>query len=381
MKEQPAICFFNEDAASVAVPAEPLKFRLGHRPALDGLRGIAVLLVMLFHIGLPIRGGFLGVDIFFVLSGFLITALLVQEFNESGTISLKRFYARRALRLLPLLFLVLLLRCGCAVLLASPQERVTALRYSLVVLGYAANWARILQWVSIDGPLGHCWSLSVEEQFYLLWPPILMVLLRCRLPRNRVGLLILGGIVASAVLRAILCRCHFSWVRMYLGLDTRADALLAGCLVGLLAASDLLPQSGRLLLLLRCAAGAGLVVIGWMCATSKLTDKYLYTWKFSLVAVAVAILIATLLMSPPRWVVRILESPLLAWPGRISYGLYLWHIPVLVLVASYLPPRPNYGLSPEAQLLIMVLSFAAALLSYYLVEKPFLRLKTASRGH
>src|SRR6516225_5035441 len=173
-------------------------FHLGYRRWLDGLRGLAILMVLAFHLGyLP--GGSLGVDVFFVLSGFLITTLLVEEWNRRGSISLKTFYLRRALRLLPA-FLTLLLLCTLAGLfLSSAQER-PARRQEVIVAGcYIANLPNLHH--TPMPILGHTWSLSVEEQFYLLWPLLLVLMLGLKLPRRRILLLVCGGILLSASLR------------------------------------------------------------------------------------------------------------------------------------------------------------------------------------
>jgi peptidoglycan/LPS O-acetylase OafA/YrhL len=151
------------DATKSTLPPDADGFRLGYRPALDGLRGVAALLVMSFHFQIPgWSGGFLGVDVFFVLSGFLITSLLLEEWQRSGTVCLRRFFLRRALRLFPALVLVLLVTAPFV-----------SYRWPLVALGYVANWALAFKFVTF-GPISHVWSLSVEEQFYLIWPIVFL---------------------------------------------------------------------------------------------------------------------------------------------------------------------------------------------------------------
>src|SRR5262245_60440887 len=189
---------------------------------------------MLYHSGvsrgaeLVLPGGFIGVDVFFVLSGYLITALLVVEWEQDGRISLPHFYARRALRLLPALSLLLLAYLAVGWWLTKGWQAL--LVNAGIVLFYAANWARAL---GRDLPiLGHTWSLSIEEQFYLLWPPIVVVLLRLGLTRRGLAAVALGGALLAAAARVALGLAGASFQRLYNGLDTRADALLVGCFLG-----------------------------------------------------------------------------------------------------------------------------------------------------
>src|SRR5262249_10444122 len=236
-------------------------FHLGYRPWLDGLRGLAILMVLAFHCRL-LPGGSLGVDIFFVLSGFLITSLLVEEWERRGTISFKHFYLRRALRLLPA-FLLTLLACAVAIWIWGSREELATLgRESLVAICYISNWPALHQ---VGMPhLGHTWSLSLEEQFYFLWPLLLWLMLWLRLPRRRLIAVLVAGIVACAVLRFTLYRLNCvpgpekaaNVLRLYMGLDTRADALLVGCVTGLLACWNWLPTSSRF----RANIGAASVV-------------------------------------------------------------------------------------------------------------------------
>ena len=209
-------------------------FRLGHRPALDGLRAIAVLVVMAHHgYVLGFRGGSIGVDIFFVLSGFLITSLLLEEWDRTEGISFGKFYLRRVLRLLPaLLLLLFFVEVYALGVLRGPRlwEMQKAI---LAVLFYASNWFSIARPDGL-GPLSHAWSLSIEEQFYLLWPPLLFLLLRSRLRMSLIAAVIVLLAGAAAVHRAFVWTGPESLWRIYNGLDTRIDELLAGC--GLAAA-------------------------------------------------------------------------------------------------------------------------------------------------
>jgi len=253
---------------------------------LDGVRGVAILTVLVYHLTWGIgrdpldgslfpRGGYLGVDIFFVLSGFLITTLLIQEWDRTGGISLRHFYARRALRLLPALALVLVAAAVVAVVAPAVgyessflAPETTEMRWSSigVVLLYAANWASIYPPSTgfTLGALGHTWSLAIEEQFYLVWPIALRFLLRRGLGRRQIAALAGMGILVSAFVRALVWQSTGSWIRAYVGSDVRADALLTGCAVGLLATAGLLPRSRRGRQALAGGAAIAAVGLGWI---------------------------------------------------------------------------------------------------------------------
>ena len=175
------------------------EFKPGYVPALDGIRGIAIICVMIMHSGFKLfKGGFIGVDIFFVLSGFLITYLLVREYDRHDEqVNLKAFYARRALRLGPALILMLIGNSLWGIFFFTPAESMSNLEDALIALFYMANWARAFE---IHAPrfLGHTWSLSIEEQFYILWPMIFLLLMRCIRSRALVAAVVLAGAIAAA---------------------------------------------------------------------------------------------------------------------------------------------------------------------------------------
>jgi peptidoglycan/LPS O-acetylase OafA/YrhL len=359
---------------------------LGYEPALDGLRALAVLCVMVGHTSLLgagadlsgadgtlgcLRGGFLGVDIFFVLSGFLITALLLNEQRQTGRISLKAFYGRRALRLLPALA-VLLGACGLCVAwrLGGGDFRLVR-RGILLALGCGVN---TYFWVTGThaGMLTHSWSLGLEEKFYFMWPAALCALLRWRIRRRWILLGVLAGIVASALLRAA-CWGSSTAVGPRLAISSlpaRADNLLIGVLLALLACWGGLPRSpaGRAALRVgACGALALLAGMVWSCGPGP--------GVYSLAGAAAALLVAGLVAGPPRLLRAALAAPPLAWVGRISYGLYLWHVPVFCLapLALFRPFGRGGPVILLAGALAFALSFGAAATSYYLVERPFLR--------
>lgn len=352
-------------------------------PALDGLRGWAVLAVLFYHLGPPwLRGGLLGVDVFFTLSGFLITAILLGEWEASGNIRFARFYARRALRLLPALVGML----AVARLLAphfapaAPVWQEASLRNAGAALFYAANWVRAFSpHPESLGPIAHTWSLSIEEQFYLLWPPLLAFLLARRsLRRRHLLLIVLAGILVSAGLRLVYWRAGFSMQRLYNGSDTHADGLLAGCLIALI---PIRAVSGRAAFWLRGAAlGAAVFVLAQffvLDGRSIAPSNYLaYNQAYLLTVLAVAVLLFALTRGVRLPVVSwALENRPLIWVGRLSYSLYLFHMLV------YMAPWPGWaaaavGVIPGAVVLAKLgLSLLLACASYYGVERPFLTLK------
>ena len=361
-------------ATPTQTPEPAPTFHLGYRRWLDGLRGVAILFVVALHLRL-LAGGNLGVDIFFVLSGFLITSLLVEEWQRSGAIDFKRFYLRRALRLVPA-FVVLLLVYVTLVLCTTPTEEWPARWLELAaVAGYVANWPHF-HGITISY-LGHTWSLSVEEQFYLIWPALLCLMLH-KLPRRRIVLIVVIGIVASAALRTLLHHQH-RWLgmarldimRLYTGLDTRADSLLAGCLASLLVHWNMLPNSSRFLKALTIGSLLGAALIGFCVLRRDLGSSQNYDGLFTLVALATALIIVRLLAAPAGLVSKILESAPLVGVGRISYGWYLFHMPVI----EWFPWDGLGWRHPLNTLLVAILSLVPALLSYYWIEQPFLRLK------
>jgi peptidoglycan/LPS O-acetylase OafA/YrhL len=263
-------------------------FTLGHRPELDGMRGISILLVLMLHLGFSfVRGGFLGVDIFFVLSGFLITSLLVQEANTRGTISLKKFYIRRVLRLGPAVAAFMLGTGIYALLFLNHEAARLTYQGILLTLSYVSNWVFAFNESVKVGPLGITWSLAIEEQFYLLWPLLLILLLKLRMRRRMISLLIVLAIVAIALHRKILMEGGARIERMYYATDTRADALLIGCLVALLLSWNMLPQSDLFRGLMKILAILGCLTILTLAVTTTSQDLFLYAGGFTVVSLSV----------------------------------------------------------------------------------------------
>jgi peptidoglycan/LPS O-acetylase OafA/YrhL len=341
---------------------------------------------MLFHIGYPwARGGFIGVDVFFVLSGFLITTLLWQEWEKNGFISLKKFYARRALRLLPALVLFLLIVGSLKLMFGAKGTSLYTMKAILASLFYVMNWAAALQWFDLEriSEIGHTWSLSTEEQFYMLWPILFLFLLRCKLNRKLMLMILAVGAAIPTALRYILWQEPNSSMRLYFGFDTRADGLLLGCLIGLAASWNLLPKSrlsqvASMTLAICAVVFLVYVSVGGPISRSFPTaNSFLYIGGgFTLVNLSIAVILVYLLAATPKSMMAVLEWDVLVWIGQLSYGLYLWHCPVFqgLFTIGFLQSAIDL-FSPDMQLNHFALAFTCAVLSYYFVEQPFLRIK------
>lgn len=349
--------------------------RLPYLPGLDGLRAIAVSVVLLYHAGAGFYGGFLGVETFFVISGFLITALLLADWRTNGRVGLAAFWARRARRLLPALFALL----GGTLLfaaLALPAEFAAMLDDTLAAIAYVMNWQLIWSGQSYFDPLArppllqHLWSLAVEEQFYLLWPLLFAAGMRWLRPR---GLLIatLAVAAASAVWMALLYQPDSDPSRVYYGTDTRATGLLLGAALAMVWAPGHVPAAGRRSVGL-VLDGAGLLALGALFASFIWLDEYqplLYQGGFAAIALATAVTIMAV-THPQARLGRLLGLAPLRWLGLRSYGIYLWHWPVFMVTRPYLDV-PLEGWTLFWLRLVIVLGLAE--LSYRLVELPVRR--------
>lgn len=323
-----------------------------YEPALDGLRAVAVLLVVLFH-AFPDRlpGGWMGVDIFFVLSGYLITTVLVLELRSSGNISFLNFYKRRSLRLIPASACVFGFQIVRAFL--SQHYRREIIYATLAGAFYFMNWNRAFDLFPQD-ILGHMWSLSMEEQFYLVWPAILSVIF-LRNPRSWIIVLI----VAVITWRAFVIFRGGSVERTYNGFDTHSDALLIGCLLSFL--SDTARYwLGR-------ARWISLAFFGIAFFAAPYDAPGMQLIGLTVVSIFAASMITG--ASTCNRFAGMLSLPPLLFTGRISYGWYLWHYPVLMI------GRFHGLVGVVSGLALITLSFCIATVSFFIVEKPFLRLK------
>jgi peptidoglycan/LPS O-acetylase OafA/YrhL len=321
--------------------------RLGYVPALDGLRGVAILGVLGVHL-FGLSGGFYGVDLFFVLSGFLITTLLLEEHDRTGRVSLRAFYIRRARRLMPALCAVLVLIAVVGPLYYSP-----ALLASIVASGlYAANIVRGFGTSDFLNatPAAHLWSLAQEEQFYVLWP-VALLSLRRRLTERRLMTLLAAGFVLLVLYRAGLAVAGAGWHRIYYAPDTHMDGLVLGCLVACARRRGLTTVPA----LAGCAAFA-LVVAAFALGAQTVP------WSVGgmpVVEIAAAALVLAALSPGP--VSLALSARPLVWIGALSYSLYLWQIPAMWLTGW----DDRWG--------ALALTAALTLVSYYVIERPFRR--------
>lgn len=342
--------------------------RLGYRPSLDGLRAFAVLVVMAHHAYVPFfSGGALGVDVFFVLSGFLITSILLEEWQRDSDISLRKFYLRRVLRLLPALvaFLLVIQLHSLAVFRGTRfwnTEKAIA-----AVLCYVANWVQAFELLNL-GNLSHTWSLSIEEQFYLLFPLLLLLLLRIKVRRSRLFAGFVVAIVLLALHRAFLWAGPLSEQRIYNGSDTRFDELLTGCAaaVGLAAGMFAHPRARTVL---RYALLPAILTLGFMTA-HPLRPELLYKFGWPAIEVSVASIILWLVLSAQSPLHKLLELPAAVWIGRVSYGLYLWHVPIIGRVGGW-----SRALGLLTVPVGFALTFSVAAVSYYCLELRFLKMK------
>jgi peptidoglycan/LPS O-acetylase OafA/YrhL len=352
--------------------------RLGYQPALDGLRAIAAGSVLLYHGGVSwSSGGFLGVDVFFVLSGFLITSLLVTEWQRTGGIAILKFYGRRLRRLLPALLLVLGAVLVYAVVLA-PTSQLHQLRGDFLgTLGYVTNWRLVFAHrgyfdaFAAPSPLTHTWSLGVEEQWYLIWPIVVVGLLRVTRRADR-------SIGIACATTGVLCIASTVWMaslytpgsdpsRVYYGTDTRAQELLAGALLAFLCVW-LGRYTVRRTAMREIVGVAGVAGFAWMLVLfATVDDRTTWLYQGGMLLFSFVIALVILAAVQPRGVVRAVLSPRpLRWLGTISYGLYLWHWPVYVVCT---PTRMGFG--GTALLVVrLALTVAIATASYYLVERP-----------
>jgi len=360
---------------------EPVKRSQRYMPGLDGLRAIAVLAVVAYHLEFTwAPGGLLGVGIFFTLSGYLITDILLSQLTRRGRIKLGAFWAARARRLLPALFLMLAVVVAWVTAFgpAQPQQFRDG---ALAAIFYVNNWQQILGDVSYfarfeaPGPLNHLWSLSVEEQFYILWPFLLaggakLIAEQAGTPaglRPRLALATLGLGLASVILMAVIFRPAIDPSRVYYGTDTRASELLFGAALAMVWPSRRLSR--------RIAPGArnaldaagvvGLLVIALMVWRTTELSPFLYRGGFLLLSLATVLVLAPL-AHPACRLGRVVGCRPLRWVGVRSYGIYLWHAPVIVLTN----PSPEPGPDPLRALLQVAAILAISALSWKYVEEP-----------
>jgi peptidoglycan/LPS O-acetylase OafA/YrhL len=348
--------------------------RLPYLPGLDGLRALAVIAVLLYHGDVRwAAGGFLGVEVFFVISGYLITALLLAEWRACGRIDLLAFWARRARRLLPGTFLLILTVLVFAVIWL-PGEVANLRGVAAAAIAEVANWYLIISKQSYFQTMGrpsllrHLWTLTVEWQFYLAWPLLLAFMLR-RTSRRWTLAATLAAAAASTLLMALLYQPTADSSRIYYGTDTRAAGLLIGAALAFLWQADALPQRIARLQS-KLVDGVGLLALGALAFILVRLDEFqplLYQGGFAIVALTTALLIAAATHPQARLSARLLGGRLARWIGERSYGIYLWHWPVFMVTR----PQLDLALSGWPLLALRIaVTFALAALSYRYVERP-----------
>lgn len=346
----------------------PNHYPLGYRPALDGLRGSMTLGVMAAHIKESwCPGSFVYMDTFFIMSAYLITALLLKGWRRDGEIRFARFYYRRALRLFPANYVMLAVFALAAWLLLDDFGG--HLKQIAVAGLYVSNWTRAFE-VPMPQFLGHTWSLSIEEQYYLLWPLLLAGLLKCFGLRIRTLLIVVAVAMSFALWRSWLSFEGASIARLYNGTDTRADALLLGCALGIAFALPQIRESAvvqRWLARMAVPIVAALLIAGY---TLQWEMRAMYAGGSFGFSVLSMLLVAALALPQVTLAHRLFSLPPLVFLGRICYGLYLWHFPIYNVL------RVAFGMEALGLVLIGVpLTFAFAIASYLLIERPFLAMK------
>lgn len=340
---------------------------------LDGLRALSVLAVFLLHTGLAgVRGGFVGVDLFFVLSGFLITRLLATEYSREHRVDVSAFYGRRARRLYPALFGVL---AAVAVYCSFFEPQLHGSLEVFPALFYVMNW--VLAFGGYDARLtGHTWSLAVEEQFYLLWPLVLLGLLRLGRRRAMIGMVVIALAICAWRYWLFSVDHVLPW-RIYAGFDTHTDGLIYGALLALIN-RDWLRRLGYLW------------IIGAVYLCLALFNPHVASFAanprgYAVTAIAAAMVIARVVSAQDSLLVGALDVAPLRGLGRVSYGFYLWHYPVIhmMIYGGHDPVMAFFGSLAYPRLAMVASTFAVSLAftlaSWYLIEQPAMKWKFSRR--
>ena len=355
--------------------------RIDHITSLDGLRGIAVLFVLVSHFGIfaPqgltgitlidhfFRGGYLGVDIFFVLSGFLITSLLLNEHEAHSKIYLLRFYGRRFLRLLPALSLLLLLYSIVTVLEGQAFSSIAPGIWS--GLFYYLNWQYVFSFPELYGDLGYLWSLSIEEQFYIVWPAVVILLLRFT-KKTLIHISFIAVLIAFVmwhrhVLWTTTTEVPYERFTIFVRTDARIDSLLVGCITAFIYRFRLISIK-----LSQMLAIFGVIVLFLYLEFSQPYKGYMFSGGFTVVAVSVGCLVLGLTTST-FYLTRLFSGRVIVFIGKTSYGIYLWHFPIFTFVNRHMTTVDEVYKVVTA--LVFTTLFTAA--SWMLIETPALRLK------
>jgi len=360
------------------------KAGLGYLPALDGIRALSIALVILYHGGVPgFDGGFFGVDVFFGLSGFLITSLLIEETHLHGRINLPQFWRRRLKRLMPAI-VVLLLGVNVISLFVQPPGLYSQLGADTASsLFFFANWHFIVsqfdyfQYFKLSSPLGHMWSLSIEEQFYWVWPAFLWFVLRRHVATWKLVALTISLGVASQALVLYQLAHHASISRIYYGSDTHLQGLVWGAVAAFLFAR-IRRDGGTSALVARLLAilsPIALVVILICSHTVGSHSSFLNNGAFVLVAICVSVLLLHLATSTTSMIARLFSWGPVIFFGQISFSLYLWHYPIFRFITRNTVDLAHYSLFAVR----VAVTIIVATISYFLIERPLRRSKLPNR--
>lgn len=369
----------HSDAGSTTKsPHDARKLGKSYMPGLDGLRALAVLAVLLYHIS-PNQfiGGYIGVDLFFVISGFLITYRNLQNIqNPNKTFTLKNFWLRRARRLIPALVLVILV-CVPIGAIIYPDILVGAFRQVAGALTYSTNWVEIIHGSNYFDQANpslfkNFWSLAVEEQFYIIWPPLLLLLLSRRLKNSQLVTIVATIAVASMVLMGVLAAPD-NYTRVYYGTDTHCFGLAMGIIFAFIWNKEKGSLSKEWLSAqpwIPALAPVGL--IGFILIVMLVSDTAAFTYPFGLVLGSLfsLFLVGAVIIRPDALFTRIMELAPLRWIGVRSYGIYLWHWPMLVFGRILIPTAMGTVENVAVDVLFALISFVASDLSYRFIEEP-----------
>ncbi|MCU1529473.1 MAG: hypothetical protein JWP75_3236 [Frondihabitans sp.] len=350
------------------------KTSIGRVLPLDGIRALAILAVVFYHLHIPgFKGGFIGVNIFFVLSGYLITSLLLKEEMQTATIRLGRFWIRRVLRLYPTLIVVVAVGASLWFLIGTyGYSELSAGGAALVALTYTGNFVRAFGHIS-QGVFAPSWSLAMEEQFYLVWPPILVLLLSSGLRRRTIEWVLGGFVVASCVLASVLyVQPHgVATPDIYFSPVSNVAPLLLGCVLALVLTHEKARRvfASRVGQLASWAGFVGIFAIMFTISDDWKQQAHFFGLTLPAVGLATALMVGGL-VSRPSLVNTFLSWKPMSWFGRnVSYSLYLWHM----LIMALLDPLVS-GLA--GKFIMLGASIVVAIASHYVIEKPFLRVKT-----
>lgn len=345
-----------------------------YMPGLDGLRAIAVLGIIIYHLNKQwLTGGFLGVDTFFVISGYLITSLLLKEYDDTGIIKLKSFWIRRLKRLLPAV-IVLLMVVGTATLLLKSDNIIRVKHDIIAAIFYVSNWWYIAKDVNYFEqfsfmPLKHLWSLAIEEQFYIFFPVILVTLLLTIKKRYKIGFIFWGVSIISLGLMMFIYSINGDHSRVYFGTDTRLQTLLLGVILAFLWPPFKLKNDPPKVVkyVIDSIGSLSFIVLILLFFIINDETNWIYDGGFYLISILTLFIIASV-VHPSTWIAKKFSNPVLVFIGKRSYSLYLWHFAVISFVHSYYVDGqiPVYVYFIDISLTIIF-----AELSYRFIETPF----------